>query len=182
MLSICVYCGSSLGQKAIYKESAEKIGRLIAENNITLIYGGGGAGLMGAVAEGALASGGRAIGIIPDWLQSKEWSDPELNELLIVDTLSERKVIMAERSDAFIALPGGLGTLDELTEMLTWNQLSVMNKPIGLLNIDGYFDKLIEFLNYCADQNFIARMELDRIIIEEDEEMLLRRIMEAAGK
>ena len=154
----------------------------MAEKHITLIYGGGGAGLMGAVAEAALASGGKAIGIIPEWLQSKEWSDPELNELLVVDTLSERKVIMAQRSDAFIAIPGGLGTLDELTEMLTWNQLSVMNKPVAILNVDGYFNKLIDFLNHCAEQNFVAQMELDRIIIEEDEETLLSRIIDAIKK
>jgi len=137
MVSICIFCGSSAGKKSSYKSAAVKLGQLLAEKNLTLIYGGGNIGLMGAIAESTINNGGRAIGVIPQFLVEKELVYNGLTEVRVVESMHERKAAMAELADAFIAMPGGFGTLEETVEALTWAQLGLHGKPIGLLNIEG---------------------------------------------
>lgn len=156
---ICIFCGSSAGSNGLYMKTAMSVGREMAERGIGLVYGGGGIGLMGAAARAVIEAGGSVTGIIPRALASKERaleSDFEHRvELKVVKTMHERKALMTQLSDAFIALPGGLGTFDELFEALTWAQLGIHRKPIGLLNIDGYFDPLLDMLNRATGEGFI---------------------------
>ncbi|MCR2745614.1 TIGR00730 family Rossman fold protein [Limnobacter parvus] len=155
MKNICVYCGSSPGNQPTYAEGAKSLARALVENNFGLVYGGSNLGLMGVVAEEVLALGGRAIGIIPETLVSKELAHPALTELFVTRNMHERKAMMAEMSDGFIALPGGLGTFEELFEILTWGQLSFHNKPVGVLNVNGYYDGLLSFLDHASAEAFI---------------------------
>lgn len=152
---ICVYCGSSRGVVRDYTAAGEALGRLLADRDIELVYGGANIGVMGAVANGALAAGGRVTGVIPKALFHKEVAHSGLTALEVVEDMHERKARMAELANGFITLPGGLGTLEELFEMLTWSQLGFHEKPIGLLNINQYFDALIKFLQHSVDQGFI---------------------------
>jgi len=152
---ICVFCGSNPGRNGAYVAAARATGRVLAEQGITLVYGGGLTGLMGAVADGALAGGGRVIGVIPQSMNLPRVVHDGLSELLVVQTMHERKAAMASLADAFIALPGGLGTFDELFETLTWSQLGYQPKPIGLLNIDDYFNPLIALIDHAVTQGFI---------------------------
>ncbi|HKX42923.1 MAG TPA: TIGR00730 family Rossman fold protein [Burkholderiaceae bacterium] len=145
-LSICVYCGSRPGAKPEYADAARAIGAAIGERGWQLVYGGGRAGLMGIVADAALAAGAPVVGVIPESLMGRELGHRGLTELHVVQTMHERKLMMAERSDAFIALPGGIGTFEELFEVWSWRQLGYHDKPLGLLNIAGYYDTLLEFL------------------------------------
>ena len=154
--SICVFCGASSGTDPRYADLATAVGRRLAELGIQLVFGGGRRGLMGAVAHGALDAGGRVVGVIPQGLVDRELADPDVTELLIVETLHERKARMSELSDAFIALPGGLGTLEELSEVLSWAQLDLHAKPIGLLDVGGYFQSLEAFLDHAAREGFVA--------------------------
>jgi uncharacterized protein (TIGR00730 family) len=154
MRSICVFCGSSPGNRPEYVSLARDTGRLIAERQLTLIYGGGKVGLMGALADAALAAGGRVIGIIPQMLLEREVAHRGLTDLRIVSTLSERKFMMGVLSDAFLSLPGGIGTLDELFEAWSWAQLGLHKKPSGLLNFQGYYDHLIQFLDLTLSEGF----------------------------
>src|SRR5262249_19565137 len=147
MKSIGVFCGSSFGAKPEYTAAAREVGALLARRGIALVYGGGKVGLMGVVADAALAEGGRVIGVIPQLLMKKEVAHAGLTELRVVASMTERKLLMGELSDAFIALPGGIGTLDEFFEVWTWTQLGLQTKACGLLNVDGFFDPLIEFLD-----------------------------------
>ena len=154
--SICVFCGASTGRAEAYADAARAVGATLAARGIRLVYGGGRLGLMGAVADAALAAGGEVVGVIPRGLVDRELAHPGLDELVIVETLHERKFEMEERADAFLALPGGLGTLEELAEVLSWAQLDLHAKPIGLLDVDGYFRTLEGFLDHAAREGFVA--------------------------
>lgn len=175
---LCVYCGSSMGAQPLYRQGATAVGALLAERGIELVYGGGHVGLMGAVADGALAAGGRVIGVIPRALMDRELGHGGIQDLRVVDDMHARKMTMAELSDAFIALPGGWGTLEELTEMLTWLQLGIHAKPIGLLNAGGYYDPLLVFVERMITERFVRSEQRGLLAVESDPEALLRRLME----
>ena len=153
--TLCVYCGSSDGSHPRFLNAATQLGTVLAENNINLVYGGASIGLMGAVADAVLTGGGKVTGVIPEALYQKEVAHQGLSELHVVADMHERKSLMACLSDGFITLPGGLGTLEELFEVLTWSQLNLHNKPIGLLNTGGYFDSLVDFIDQAIDQGFV---------------------------
>lgn len=153
--SICVFCGASPGFNPLYREAAEALGRHIAERGLRLVYGGGAVGLMGVVADAALAAGGEVVGIIPHGQERSEVGHPGLTRLEVVDGMHARKARMAALSDAFIALPGGLGTLEELFEIWTWGQLGYHAKPLGLLEVDGFYDKLSGFLDHLVEEGFV---------------------------
>lgn len=153
--SICVFCGASTGANPVYRDAAVKLGQYLAQQNITLVYGGGAVGLMGVVADAALAAGGEVIGIIPQSLKRAEVGHQGLTRLEVVDGMHARKARMAELSDAFIALPGGLGTLEELFEVWTWAQLGYHGKPLGLLDVNGFYSKLGEFLDHLVEEQFV---------------------------
>jgi uncharacterized protein (TIGR00730 family) len=153
--SLCVYCGSRPGNDAAFTEVARQVGEWIGERGGQLVYGGGHNGLMGVVADATLAAGGRVVGVIPQALVEKEWAHRGCTELHVVDTMHERKRIMAERADAFLALPGGIGTLEEFFEVWTWRQLGYHDKPIGLLNQHGYYDHLLAFLASSVKDGFM---------------------------
>ena len=155
---ICVYCGSSPGKNPAYSQAAVKLALALCERNIGLVYGGGAVGIMGTVADAVLAAGGEAVGVIPKALASKEVAHDSLSELHVVASMHERKAMMADLADGFIALPGGWGTLEEIFEILTWEQLGFHDKPCGLLNIEGYYDGLIGFLENSFDQQFVNEL------------------------
>ena len=161
----CVFCGSSSGADPSYAGAAAALGGLLAEHRITLVYGGAHVGLMGVLADAVLGSGGRAVGVIPRALSDMEVAHPGLTELHEVDSMHERKALMADLADAFIALPGGFGTLDELCEVLTWAQLGLHHKPVALLNVDGYYDALLAFLDRAVSDRFL-RLAHRRLLIE----------------
>lgn len=154
-LSICVYCGSRPGARPEHAQSAEALGRAIGERGWRLVYGGGKAGLMGLVADATLAAGGEVIGVIPESLMAREAGHLGLTELHVVQTMHQRKQMMAERADVFIALPGGIGTFEELFEVWTWHQLGYHDQPIGLVNVAGYYDGLLAFLDQVEDEGFM---------------------------
>ena len=166
MQSICVFCGSSKGKNSAYTGAAVQLGRLLAERELTLVYGGGNIGLMGEIASSVLSLGGRAIGVIPRFLVEKELVHRHLTEVRIVESMHERKAAMAELADAFIAMPGGYGTLEEIVEVLTWAQLGLHRKPVGLLNIDGYYDYLNQFFNHMVEEGFLLREYKDMLLIK----------------
>ncbi|WP_375740397.1 TIGR00730 family Rossman fold protein [Pseudomonas boanensis] len=153
--SVCVFCGASPGAKPIYRETAALLGHTLAERGLTLVYGGGAVGLMGTVADAALAAGGKVIGVIPQSLMDAEIGHKGLTRLEVVDGMHARKARMAELSDAFIALPGGLGTLEELFEIWTWGQLGYHDKPLGLLEVNSFYDKLTDFLDHLVEERFV---------------------------
>jgi hypothetical protein len=153
--SICVFCGSSSGARDIYRIAAESVGRRLAELKIQLVFGGASCGLMGAVADAAMMAGGRVVGVIPKAIERREITHHGLSELRVVASMHERKAMMAELSDGFIALPGGLGTLEELFEVLTWGQLGIHAKPVALLNVVGYFDPLLKLLDWSVHEGFL---------------------------
>jgi uncharacterized protein (TIGR00730 family) len=153
MKSICVYCGSNFGERVSYLEAAQDLGAEMAERGITLVYGGGNVGLMGTVADSVLAAGGKAIGVIPQALVDKEVAHTGLSDLRVVGSMHERKSLMADLADGFIALPGGLGTLEEFCEVATWTQLGLHKKACGLLNIGGFYDGLLSFLNHATEES-----------------------------
>ncbi|MFS2123469.1 TIGR00730 family Rossman fold protein [Pseudomonas sp. Pseusp97] len=161
--SICVFCGASPGATPIYQEAAEALGRHLAESGIQLVYGGGAVGLMGMVANAALAAGGEVIGIIPQSLKDAEVGHSGLTRLEVVDGMHARKARMAELGDAFIALPGGLGTLEELFEVWTWGQLGYHAKPLGLLEVNGFFDPLLTFLDHLVQERFVRQPHRDML-------------------
>lgn len=153
--SVCVYCGSGLGKDPHHEEGAERLGRLFAENEVHLVYGGGGLGLMGTIARSVIANGGRVTGIIPQFLVDKERMLEAASEVIVTENMHERKALMFERADAFVALPGGVGTLEELVEQLTWAQLGRHRKPILIANIEGYWNPLVSMLNHMRHHSFI---------------------------
>jgi len=176
MEKICVFCGSSSGLDPVYTDAAVELGRALAAMEIELVYGGADVGLMGTVARTVLAGGGRVTGIIPRALAEREVAFVGLDELHIVETMHERKAMMAELSDGFIALPGGLGTLEEFVEALTWAQLGIHNKPCGLLNAGGYYDRLLEYMDHMMEQGFMRRENRDMILVDNDPSSLLMRM------
>ncbi|WP_282348408.1 TIGR00730 family Rossman fold protein [Pseudomonas sp. PS01301] len=175
-MRLCVLCGSSSGSKAIYLEMATRLGKALADAGIGLVYGGASVGLMGAVADAALANGGEVIGIIPQALQEKEIAHKGLTDLRVVGSMHERKALMAELSDGFIAMPGGIGTLEELFEVWTWAQLGYHTKPCALLNVDGFYDGLATFLDSLVEQAFVKPNYREMLIVEEQVESLLAAI------
>lgn len=176
MKRICVYCGSNRGNGDNYTAAAKELGACLARRGKGLVYGGGKVGLMGVVADQVLAGGGEVIGVIPELLIDKDIAHPGLSELRIVGSLNERKALMAELADGFIALPGGFGTLDELTEMITWSQLGLHKKPCGLLNIQGFYDSLLSFMDHAAAEGFIKRDHRAIVLSSETPEGLLARL------
>lgn len=182
MPSICVFCGSSDGLDGIYRESAVAVGRFLAERGITLVYGGASIGLMGAVADAALAAGGTVYGVIPQALMDREIAHGGLSRLFVVSDMHSRKIRMAELADGFIALPGGIGTLEELFEQWTWAQLGIHAKPIGLLNVGGYFDSLLDFLGRMKTDGFVSAAEHGRLIVDDDARRLIATVQAAISR
>ena len=180
MRSICVFCGSSPGIRPEYLRVARDTGRLIAERQLTLVYGGGKVGLMGAVADSALAAGGRVVGIIPQMLMDREVGHPGLSELRVCTTMAERKLLMLELSDAFLSLPGGIGTLDELFEAWSWTQLGLHDKPSGLLNFQGYYDSLVQFLDLAVAEGFQRPRHRAALLVDTEVESLLDQLQAAS--
>ena len=181
-LSVAVYCGSRFGDRPAYKEQAQALARQIAEAGATLVYGGGRVGLMGAVADAALAGGGRVVGVIPQALMDREVGHARLTELHVVQTMHERKHMMAERADAFVALPGGIGTLEEIYEVWSWQQLGYHDKPVALLNVEGYYDALLAFMRVSHERGFVSAAQHNALLVDDDPGRLLARIAEAAAK
>lgn len=176
-ISVCVFCAARTGNRPEFAAVTRAFGRLLAERGITLVYGGGRVGLMGEVASGALEAGGRVVGVIPRMLLDREVGHRGLSELEVVQSLSERKVRMAEISDVFVALPGGIGTLDELFEVWTWSQLEVQSKRCGLLNALGYYTPLIEFLDRAVEADFLRADHRAALTIDDDPGRLLDRLL-----
>jgi uncharacterized protein (TIGR00730 family) len=178
---ICVFCGSSAGVRPAYAKAAREVGAALARRKIGLVYGGGSVGLMGAVADAALAGGGEVIGVIPETLVARELAHSGLRDLRVVRSMHARKALMAELSDAFLTLPGAFGTLDETCEMLTWNQLEIHAKPCGILDVDGYYAPLLGFLDRAVEEGFLA-LESRALLVRDDEpDRLLARLLELSG-
>ncbi|KFC22654.1 LOG family protein [Epilithonimonas lactis] len=176
MKRVTVFCGSSFGTDEIYKTQAILLGNKLAEENIGLVYGGANVGLMGAVADGVLEKGGEVFGVLPNFLRSKEIAHDHLTELFLVETMHERKTKMNDLCDGVIALPGGFGTLEEFFEMLTWAQLGLHKKPIAILNIDGFYDSLITFIQTTVDKGFLKQVNQDMLIVSDNIEELLDKM------
>ncbi len=174
--TVTVFCGSSPGFDPVYLDAARAVGTAIGRAGMSLVYGGGHVGLMGAVADAALAAGAEVIGVIPRALQAREDVNTDLTELILVDTMHERKTIMADRGDVFLALPGGPGTLEELTEQWTWAQLGIHEKPVGILNVDGYFDPLLAFVANMRDRGFTHPRYTDMLVVASDPGEALARL------
>ena len=168
MKRICVFCGSSAGNNSKYVKSARKLGETLTGSDITLIYGGSNVGLMGEIANAMIRRNGNVIGIIPQVLVEKEVAFTYLQDLRIVDSMHERKALMAELADGFISMPGGFGTLEETIEMLTWTQLGIHEKPLGLLNVEGYFDRLIEFIDHMVSEGFLVQGFRDMVLMDDN--------------
>ena len=177
MRSVCVFCGSNAGASEAYSAATRALARAIAGRGLRLVYGGGSIGLMGVLGAEALAAGGHVVGVTPRRLVEKELVRSGLSELHVVETLQERKSLMAELSDGFIALPGGFGTLDELFEMLTWTQLGLHRKPSALLDVEGYFGRLLAFLDHSVEQRFVTAAHRAMLIVECDPGALLDRLV-----
>lgn len=173
MKSICVYCGSNSGQNPAFVEAARQAGRALADRKITLVYGGGQVGLMGEVADAALAAQGRVYGVIPEFIALKEIAHDGLTELHVVQSMHARKAKMVDLSDAFIALPGGIGTMEEMFEIWTWGQLGQHRHPVGLLNVDGFYDELVAFLDKMTDQGFLQPEHRAALMVSDRVEDLL---------
>jgi len=176
MKSITVFCGASEGDNPIYKETGFSVGKLLAGQNIEVVFGGGKIGIMGAVADGALASGGTVTGVIPKFLRTKEVTYYDVTHLHVVDTMHERKMLMHRLSQGVMALPGGYGTLDELFEILTWGQLGMHEYPIGLLNVNGYFNHLVAFVHHMCNEGFLSQTVRDLILVDDDATRLIDRM------
>lgn len=176
MRRLCVYCGSSPGADPVHREAAAALGVTLAEQEIALVYGGASVGVMGAIADATLAAGGKAFGVIPESLMDFEVAHAGLTELFVVESMHARKAKMAALSDGFVALPGGLGTLEELFEVLTWSQLRIHAKPCGLLNVNGYFDALLTFLDRAVDERFLRPEHRDTLIVAAEGDDLIDRL------
>lgn len=179
--SICVYCGSRPGIDPAFAETARSVGKWIGERSGQLVYGGGRNGLMGIVADATLTAGGRVIGVIPKALVEKEWAHTGCTELHIVDTMHDRKRMMAEHADAFLSLPGGIGTLEEFFEVWTWRQLGYHAKPVGLLNMGGYYKDLLGFLEASVKSGFMSDWQMELIHVGSEPEALLEQLVQVAG-
>lgn len=176
MKSICVFCGSNLGNGSIFVQTAQSLGTALAEQNITLVYGGSNVGLMGAVADAALKKGGSVIGVLPRFLQQKEIAHPGLSELILCETMHERKKKMFELSQGFMALPGGFGTLEEIIEILTWRQLGLHEFPIAFLNVQGFYDSLLQQFNRMESSDFLSTKNKRMAIFESDIPTLIQKM------
>jgi len=179
MLRICVFCGSSPGRSDTYLAAATRLGTLLARENIGLVYGGARLGLMGAVADAVLDAGGQVSGVIPQALVSREVAHRGLTALHVVDSMHARKALMAQLSDAFLALPGGLGTLEELFEVWTWAYLGLHRKPVALLDVGGFYRQLTGFLDHVVEEGFLKRVHREAMLVDQDPERLLTRIRDA---
>jgi uncharacterized protein (TIGR00730 family) len=180
-LSVAVYCGSRFGDSPAFAEAARALGGLIGCSGATLVYGGGRVGLMGTVADAVMAAGGQVIGVIPQALMDREVGHAGLTELHVVQTMHERKQLMAERADAFISLPGGIGTLEELYEVWSWQQLGYHDKPVALLNVEGYYDALLEFHCVMHARGFVSDTQFSALLVDTDPALLLERVRSAAA-
>ncbi|WP_444847834.1 LOG family protein [Duganella caerulea] len=176
MKAICVYCGANAGVNPVYAEAARALGRALVENNLSLVYGGGKVGLMGVIADEVLRLGGEVTGVIPTALVEREVGHTGLTRQFIVKDMHERKAMMAKLADGFIAMPGGMGTLEELFEMLTWSQLGIHAKPIGLLNVDGFYDGLTGFIEHASEQGFIRPQHAALMMSSPDGQALLQML------
>ncbi len=176
MQKICIYCGSSVGKSEVYKRKAKELGQVLALHQKQLVYGGGDIGLMGIIANEMLSRKAKVIGIIPQQIVDLEVAHPNLTELIVVDSMATRKTKLIEVSDAFIAMPGGFGTLDELFETLVLFQLNIINKPTGLYNVNGYFDKMLEFIDHMVGEGFVRKEHRDSIVVSEDPEVLIKKL------
>ncbi len=168
MKSVCVFCGSSMGKHPIYKKSAHDLGEQIAKEKLSLIYGGGSVGLMGILANAVLEHGGEVIGVIPEFLYNHELGHDGVSELIIVDSMHQRKQKMADLADGFIAMPGGIGTLEELFEIFTWSQLALIKKPVAIFNVNHFYDNIFELLNKMAAEGFIKKETVKSLIFSQN--------------
>jgi uncharacterized protein (TIGR00730 family) len=178
---VCVFCGSSAGTRGIYQQAAQTVGRQLCERGIELVYGGGRVGLMGILADACLDAGGRVIGVIPQALADREVAHTGLTELRIVGSMHERKALMADLSDAFVSLPGGFGTWEEFFEVLTWAQLGIQRKACGLLNVNGYYDPLLEMADRALSEGFLREGHRELLLADADPERLLARLSNYAA-
>jgi uncharacterized protein (TIGR00730 family) len=176
MRTLAVYCGSSSGTNPAYRQAAAALGSALAQRGCAVIYGGSHAGLMGVVADAALAAGGRVVGVIPDALVSREVAHQGLSELHVVRTMHQRKALMNDLAEGFVALPGGIGTLDEIVEMFTWTQLGIHRKPCAFLNVEGYYDGLLAFLRHTVSQGFLQQHQADQLLVAGSVDELLERL------
>lgn len=174
--SICVFCGSNAGRQELYRTAAQSVGTRLAQSGVQVVFGGGSCGLMGAVADAALEAGGRVVGVIPKGIERREVAHRGLSELHIVRSMHDRKAMMTELSDGFLALPGGLGTLEELFEVLSWAQLGIHEKPVALLNVGGYFDPLLAFLDSAMEEGFVRPEHHALLIHDDDADQLLAKM------
>lgn len=174
--SICVFCGSSAGSREEYTVKARDLGLLLVEKGIALVYGGSNVGLMHVIADTMMQAGGKVIGVMPHTLIEREVAHRGITEFHVVNTMSERKALMNDLSDAFVAMPGGIGTLDEVFEMMSWNQLDIIAKPVALFNVSGYYDQLLAFLDHSVNQRFVKPEHRLNLISESDENKLLDKI------
>ncbi len=181
LASLCVYCGASAGASPAFAAAAGELGRLAARQGTTIVYGGGGTGMMGALADGALSAQGTVIGVITRPLVDKELAHPRVSDMRIVESMHQRKMVMADLSQAFVALPGGYGTLDELFECLAWAQLGIHSRPVGLLNVDGFFDNLLAFLRHAQRESFLRLRLQDALVIEEKPQDMLEALADCAA-
>lgn len=175
---VCVFCGSSSGGRASYADAARSLARILVARHISIVYGGARVGLMGTLADAALEAGGEVIGVMPRSLVEKEVSHPGLSDLRVVGSMHERKAQMAELSDAFIALPGGYGTLEEFCEVLTWTQLGLQRKPCGILNVDGYYDQLLSLFDHAEKEQFLKPVHRRIVLSDSHPETLVTRLLE----
>jgi uncharacterized protein (TIGR00730 family) len=178
--NVCIYCGSAVGLKAEYADSARRVGHALARQGFGLVYGGGRVGLMGIVADAVIAGGGPVIGVIPEPLATKEIAHDGLTELHIVADMHERKAMMARRSAAFLTLPGGIGTFEEFFETLSWAALGLHQKPLGILNVAGYFDPLLAMINHAVTEKFVRPHHVERLIISTDAEAVVNELIATA--
>lgn len=174
--SICVYCGSSMGAKDIYRHAAEMMGRELVNRGLRLVYGAGSVGLMGVLARTVYERGGEVLGIIPEVLAPREVAGAQIGETIIVETMHERKALMAQEADSFVAMPGGYGTLDELFEAITWGQIGIQRKPIGLFNVAGFFDPLLAWIDAAVKEGFIRPQHRQLFIVSDDASLLLEKL------
>lgn len=176
MLRVCVYCGSSLGARPVYAQAATALADALVDEDLELVYGGASKGIMGVIADRVLERGGKVHGVIPKMLQDKEIAHEGLTELHVVPTMHKRKTVMAALSDAFIAMPGGFGTLEEIIEIVTWGQLKIHEKPCALFNVDGYFDPLLRYLDHAVDEGFLREENRQMLLSDDDATRLLAKL------
>lgn len=177
MRRVCVFCGSKVGHNSLYRDAAQTLGKLLVERGLGLVYGGGSVGLMGVIADAVLAAGGEVIGVIPEMLATKELLHTGVQQMHRMHSMHARKAKMAELADAFIALPGGYGTFEELLEMITWAQLGIHRKPVGLLNVAGYYDPLVQFVDHAIAEGFIKAKHRELIVVADEPGALLDVIL-----